>query len=49
MIEGLTVSDGTAEDNETEDEIVCPECGKLYSYRSAMTGVPSSMISNAPS
>jgi len=31
MLEGLTLSDGTAGDDATDDEAICPKCGKLYS------------------
>ena len=31
MLEKLTLDDGTAGDDATEDEAICPNCGKLYS------------------
>jgi len=31
MLEGLTLSDGTAGDDANDNEAICPKCGKLYS------------------
>ena len=31
VLEGLTLDDGTAGDDATEDEAICPKCAKLYS------------------
>lgn len=31
VLEKLTLDDGTAGDDATEDEAICPNCGKLYS------------------
>ena len=31
VLEGLTLSDGTAGDDANDNEAICPKCGKLYS------------------